>query len=69
MHAQALPYPVVGVFVRASTLVKAEAEAEAVWLRTVAIHPFLESWELLRSEVPLLALDVELPPSGGGPLD
>ncbi|MFJ4473150.1 hypothetical protein ACIP2X_37440 [Streptomyces sp. NPDC089424] len=49
--------PVVGLYLRATTLEEAETAAERLWqLVQTALRP-LSAWELLRAEVPLLTDD------------
>ncbi|MEU9860031.1 hypothetical protein AB0D99_04090 [Streptomyces sp. NPDC047971] len=53
VHADAEPCPVVGVYVHAPTLGRAEAAARQAWVRAVVAHPPLARWELVSAEVPL----------------
>jgi hypothetical protein len=60
LHPTAQPCPVVGVYVRAESLVAAEAAAVRAWGRAVLAHPPLAQWELISADVPLLRPDLEL---------
>lgn len=53
VHADAIPCPVVGLYVHAPTLERAEAAARQAWIRAVVDHPPLGRWELVTAEVPL----------------
>ncbi|MFD9029544.1 hypothetical protein ACFVZW_00035 [Streptomyces sp. NPDC059567] len=53
VHADATPSPVVGVYVHAPTLDRAEAAGRLAWIRAVVAHPPLARWELVSAEVPL----------------
>ncbi|GGT65149.1 hypothetical protein P6B95_00380 [Streptomyces atratus] len=59
LHADAQPCPVVGVYVQAANLERAEAAAERAWTRAVVAHPPLAHWKLLSAEVPLLRPDLD----------
>ncbi|MET9450811.1 hypothetical protein [Streptomyces cinerochromogenes] len=64
VHAAAMPWPVVGVFLGRTDLASAEATAERLWRRAVARRPRLAAWRLRRAEVPLLRPEL-LRPDGG----
>lgn len=54
-HPYALPVPVLGVFLRAESLVEAESLAAALCRRLLDSHAGLAGWGLRRAEAPLLA--------------
>ncbi|MGW1889938.1 hypothetical protein ACWCP6_06665 [Streptomyces sp. NPDC002004] len=54
VHTEAGPAPVIGMYLRASSLEAAEAAAETLWWRSCTAHPWLYAWEFRRAEVPLL---------------
>jgi hypothetical protein len=60
VHPYALPGPVIGVFVHATSLVTAEAMAAGAWRCASAAETQLLNWQILRAEVPLLIF-----PEGG----
>jgi hypothetical protein len=59
VHADARPYPVIGLYVRAASLRDAEETAAAMWRHVSATHPRLCDWTFVRAEVPLLRPGVE----------
>jgi hypothetical protein len=61
VHARGRPFPVIGVYVHATTLRAAEATAEDLWWRACADERTLRRWTLLRAEAPLLP---QVPPDG-----
>ncbi|MEU8621310.1 hypothetical protein [Streptomyces sp. NPDC048623] len=54
-HPDALPLPVLGVFLLAGSLAEAESRAAALCRRLVERHPALAGWRLSGAEAPLLA--------------
>ncbi|MGW8353113.1 hypothetical protein [Streptomyces wedmorensis] len=54
-HPDALPLPVLGVFLLAGSLAEAESGTTALCLRLLARHPALAGWHLRTAEAPLLA--------------
>ncbi|WP_411105200.1 hypothetical protein [Streptomyces sp. cmx-4-9] len=58
-HPQVEPHPVVGVYIRASSLEAAEERAGAIWHSASAVHPQLRPWVLVRAEIPLLLPDLD----------
>jgi hypothetical protein len=57
VHPLAEPHPVVGLYIREPSLVQAEMSARQVWQQAVAAEPWLENWELVAAEVPLIEID------------
>ncbi|MFD9537837.1 hypothetical protein [Streptomyces sp. NPDC060010] len=57
VHADALPDPVIGLYVLADSLPQAEAAAGAVCARLLDGHPELLGWRLVRAEVPLVPIE------------
>ncbi|GAA3071784.1 hypothetical protein GCM10017562_43960 [Streptomyces roseofulvus] len=55
VHADALPHPVIGLYLLSERLQDAEATARAVCLRALLNCPELSGWTLLRAQAPLLA--------------
>ncbi|MFE6223899.1 hypothetical protein [Streptomyces sp. NPDC057854] len=55
VHADALPHPVLGLYVLSGRLQDAEATARAVCRRALLNCPQLDGWTLLRAQAPLLA--------------
>ncbi|MBT2447837.1 hypothetical protein J7F03_12280 [Streptomyces sp. ISL-43] len=54
VHADTAADPVIGVYLRAASLHAAEASTRALWSAARAAHPWLDGWQLLRAEVPML---------------
>ncbi|MER5935224.1 hypothetical protein [Streptomyces sp. NPDC002054] len=46
-----------GLFLLADSLARAEANAATVCVRLLESHPELSGWTLLRAEAPLLVID------------
>lgn len=61
VHSENGQDPVIGVYVRATTLPDAEAVASDIWKRTTRADPRLDRWTPLRIEVPLLPPPPEWP--------
>ncbi|MER6632854.1 hypothetical protein ABT301_32315 [Streptomyces sp. NPDC000987] len=59
VHADALPHPVLGLYLRADSLAEAETSADALWRHAALFVPQLRDWELVRAEVPLLRPEAE----------
>ncbi|MER6687656.1 hypothetical protein [Streptomyces minutiscleroticus] len=57
VHVDVRPHPVLGFYLRAASLVEAEAAADSLWRHAASFVPQLEEWELVRAEVPLLRPD------------
>ncbi|MFJ3727792.1 hypothetical protein ACIPYQ_35210 [Streptomyces sp. NPDC090045] len=57
VHGDASSAPVLGLFLLADSLARAEANAAAVCARLLEIHPELPGWTLVRAEAPLLVID------------
>lgn len=55
VHAQATPYPVLGVYLLADCLEQAEANAAHVVTRALDSEPALHGWHLVRAQAPLVA--------------
>ncbi|WP_433399570.1 hypothetical protein [Streptomyces sp. CA-146814] len=67
MHPHVLPHPVVGFYVRAESLLEAEAAALSLWHRARAGVVELQGWEAVRAESPLFRPELETgPPQGTG---
>ncbi|MEV7413714.1 hypothetical protein [Streptomyces sp. NPDC089919] len=56
----ALPYPVLGCYLVARSLVEAERTALALLRRATLLLPALRGWTVVRAQVPLLAPFLEL---------
>jgi hypothetical protein len=61
VHADAQPYPVIGVYVSAATLEAAEETAAALWECALKDHHWLQDWTLVRAEVPLIPVEPDWP--------
>ncbi|MEU5041315.1 hypothetical protein [Streptomyces griseorubiginosus] len=59
VHPQARPHPVVGLFLRVTSLNEAESTAEDIWFRAAAVCPQLAGWRLHRAEAPLMHYDLD----------
>lgn len=57
VHGGASLAPVLGLFLLADSLARAEANTAAVCARLLESHPELSGWTLLRAEAPLLTID------------
>ncbi|MEW2517105.1 hypothetical protein [Actinacidiphila alni] len=72
VHADALPHPVLGVYVVADRVEEAEAGAARAWRRALAAHPELTGWVLVEARTPLdvsfyeRLLDAPAAPEAGG---
>lgn len=54
LHRENESGPVVGVYLRASSLEAAESTAESLWWRACTAHSWLYGWKFRRAEVPLM---------------
>lgn len=59
LHPQARPHPVIGLFLRVSSLNEAETTAEQIWEHAAASYSQLADWCLRRAEVPLVPYEME----------
>jgi hypothetical protein len=53
VHADALPHPVLGVYVVADRVEDAEASAARAWERALVRHPEFGGWLLVEARTPL----------------
>ncbi|MEU8894094.1 hypothetical protein [Streptomyces sp. NPDC048442] len=58
VHPRERPHPVIGLFLRVTSLNEAETTAELIWEHAVAASPRLAGWRLRRAEVPLVPYDM-----------
>ncbi|MGW4905311.1 hypothetical protein [Streptomyces sp. NPDC004270] len=58
VHPRTLPFPVVGVYVRANTLETAEASATAAWQRASQCDTELREWHFLCAQGVPKAVDM-----------
>ncbi|MER5468339.1 hypothetical protein ABZX90_00990 [Streptomyces sp. NPDC002935] len=54
VHPLARPHPVIGLYIREATLDQAETSARQVWRHAVVSEPWLDNWDLVCAEVPLI---------------
>ena len=58
VHPDALPHPVIALFLIAESLATAEATAHDLWRRTVIAYPHLSAWAVRSAQVPLMPEDL-----------
>ncbi|KAB1978630.1 hypothetical protein [Streptomyces triticiradicis] len=54
VHPLARPHPVVGLYIRETTLDQAERSALQVWQHAVTAEPWLDHWDVICADAPLI---------------
>ncbi|MFJ5707258.1 hypothetical protein [Streptomyces sp. NPDC093105] len=69
VHGAPASAPVIGLFLLADSLARAEANTAAVCARLLESRPELSGWTLLRAEAPLIPIDGQLDEQIDGQID